>query len=141
MVPIAVIVSRSEAVVVASMLSAAGIHVHIEGFHMASVYVNSVALGHYRLTVPERQHEDASRIVADTFAHSEFHFSRGLQKAVIRLLLAWSGSSAIFIAIGFAAVGPSYISAIWPYALGSIITTPVNPQGRSDYCLALGERG
>ena len=139
MVLIAIVVSRAEAVVLASMLQAAGIIVHTGALYHANTEVISLALGHYRLTVPESQYRDASRIVADTFARSEFRFSKGLQAAVIKLLLAWIGSSSLFLALGVAAQGPSSLFYMLLAPLYTL-TFPVNPQGRSDYFLNLGER-
>ncbi len=135
MVTIAIIVSRSEAIVVASMLEDAGINVCVGGLHHASVQVISVALGHYRVTVPSWQYDEASGIIMQTFAASEWRFSTGLQKSVIKLFLAWLGSFALM-------AGPSLIS-ISASGLGyllllplSFMSTPVNPQGRSDYFLS-----
>jgi hypothetical protein len=135
MVPLAIIISRSEAVVMASMLEAAGIITHVGALHHASVEINSLALGHYRLMVPEGQHEEASELVAESFAKAEWQFSQGLQTATIRLLLA--KFFATFGVILFTAHGP------WPVAPSSFaipffvfLGTPVNPQGRSEYFLA-----
>jgi hypothetical protein len=133
-VPLAIIVSRSEAVVVTSLLEAAGMIVNVGALHHASVEINSVALGHYRLTVPEWQHEDASVIVAETFGQSEWQFSEGLQTAVIKLFLAWLGSVTLMASASMAFLGTGGIgyALLWPL---SFITVPVNPQGRSDYFL------
>ena len=49
---LAIIVSRSEALVVVSMLNAAGIIVDVGALQHASVSINPLALGHYRLMVP-----------------------------------------------------------------------------------------
>lgn len=135
MVPIAHIVSRSEALVVASMLDAAGIIVRISGEAHASVSVNSVALGHYLLTVPDWQHDDASQIVAETFAASDWQFSEGLQTAVIKLLLANLDSAYAVLLLTTMKIGlssPLYLGL--PFLM--LFSTPANPQGRSDYYLA-----
>jgi hypothetical protein len=76
--------------------------------------------------------------VADTFAGSEFRFSKGLQKAVIKLLLAWIGSSSLILALSVAVQGPSSIFYMLLVPLEAI-TFPVNPQGRSDYFVTLSE--
>lgn len=135
MIPIANIVSRPEALVVASMLEAAGIIVRINGEHHASVDPISIALGGYRLTVPDWQLEDASRILGDTFGSAGFTFSEGLQTAVIKLLLVYlSTSLAIIIltALKFGLSSPLLLGLPFLQALG----TPVNPQGRSEYCVS-----
>ena len=135
MVPIAHIVSCSEALVLASMLQAAGIIVTINGERHASAEIISVALGHYLVTVPDWQHEDAASIILQTFAAGEWRFSESLQTAVIKLLLAQLGAS--FAAILLGVMAPSGASpAAFFLAPWAALGTPVNPQGRSDYYLA-----
>jgi hypothetical protein len=135
MVPLAIIVSRSEAVVMASMLEAAGIIVNVVGLHHASVSINSLALGHYRLVVPDWQHDDASHIVATTFANTEYRFSEGLQTAVIKLLLVkfFADLGAILLA----ALMPGPV-ALWSFGLPFLLVfeATVPAQGRSDYFLS-----
>lgn len=135
MVPLAIIVSRSEALIVASMLQAAGIIVTVGALQHASVSLNSLALGHYRLEVPNWQHDDASRIVAITFTDTEYRFSPGLQTAVIKLLLV--KFFADFGAVLLAALLPGPV-ALWSFGLPFLLLvgTPVSPQGRSDYFLS-----
>ena len=135
MVLLAIIVSRSEALVVASMLNAAGIIVDVGALQHASASINSLALGHYRLTVPDWQYDDASRIVAPTFVYPEYRFSVGLQTAVIKLLLV--KFFADFGAIALAALIPGPV-ALWSFGLPFFLLagTPVSPQGRSDYFLS-----
>lgn len=135
MVPLAIIVSRSEALVVASMLHAAGIIANLGALNHASVSLNSVALGHYRLEVPNWQHDDASRIVATTFAYTEYRFSSGLQTAVIKLLLLKFFADAGAILLAALMTGPV---ALWTFGLPFLLVlgTPVSPQGRSDYFLS-----
>ena len=135
MVLLAIIISRSEAVVMASILEAADIIVHVGGLHHASVEVNSIALGHYRLTVAECQYKEASAIIAQSFAAAEYRFSEGLQRAVIRLFFAWLGSVTLVTGATISLVGTVAISGLWFLPL-TFIGTPVNPQGRSDYFLA-----
>jgi hypothetical protein len=139
MVPLAIIVSRSEAVVMASMLEAAGIIVNVGGPHHASVSINSLALGHYRLSVPDWQHDDASHIVGTTFASAEYRFSEGAQTAVIRLLLVKFFVD--FGAVLLAALMPGPV-ALWSFGLPFLLVvgTPVSPQGRSDYFLSERQR-
>ncbi len=135
MVPLAIIISRSEAVVMASMLEAADIFVHVGGLHHASVAVNSVALGHYRLMVPQDQYDQASAIVAQSFAASEYRFSKGLQSAVVRLFLAWAGSVVVVAGATMLYLGSIVIGSFLFLPLNFIVA-PVNPQGRSEYFLS-----
>ncbi len=135
MVPLAIIVSRSETLVMVSMLQAAGIIVDVGALNHASVSVNSIALGHYRLMVPDWQHDDASHIVAATFANADYCFSEGLQTAVIRLLLV--KFFADFGVILLMALTPIPL-AMWHFGLPFLflLGTPVPPQGRGDYFLS-----
>lgn len=135
LVLLAVLVSRVEAVVLASMLEAAGIDVHVGGLNHASVEVNSLALGGHRLMVPNRQYRDASEIVREAGAGEEcWRFSRGLRRAVLKFLALWVSLNAGIVAMGVWAVGlpPFYLLAT-PLAA---LTVPVNPQGRGDFYLA-----
>ncbi len=135
MTVIAHLISRSEALVVASMLDAAGIIAHIGGENHASVEINSIALGGYRITVPEWQHFKASNILANTFANMDRSFSEGFQTAIIRFLLIWFSSLCFWITpIAFLnGVNPL---TVYPYALLGIIGVPVSPQGIGDYYLS-----
>ncbi len=135
MLPIAHLISRPEALVVASMLDAAGIIVHVGGAHHASVEVNSIALGGHCITVPEWQHWDASKILDNTFANLDYSFSEGLQTAVIRFLLIWVGSLCLGLTI-LALISGVNPFRVYPYAIFGIIGVPVNPQGVGDYYLS-----
>jgi hypothetical protein len=135
MVAVANIVSRSEALVVASMFDAAGIIVHVGGEHHASVEIISTALGGYRVTVPEWQYADASGILAETFADGKHSFSIGLQMAVIRLILAWFGSL-LFVGTFICVFTRTAPPTEWLFLSFSVISLPVNPQGASEYYLA-----
>jgi hypothetical protein len=139
MVPLAIIVSRSEAVVIASMLEAAGIIANVGGIHHASVSINSLALGHYHLTVPDWQYDDASHIVAASFANTEYRFSEGLQTAVIKLVLV--KFFAEFCAVFLAALMPGPV-VLWSFGLPFLLVfeTPVPAQARSDYFLSDNDR-
>ena len=136
--PIAIIVSRSEALVIASMLDAAGIIVHVGGEYHASVQVNSIALGGYRLGVPAWQHADASQILSETFANGVYNFSIGLQAAVIRLMLAVVGSAFFVIGATWLISGIRPPAELMAFPL-AVISIPVNPQGTSDYYLSQTE--
>jgi hypothetical protein len=135
MVPLATIISRSEALVVVSMLEAAGIITSVGCLHHASAELNSTALGHYRLSVPSWQYEDASTILWDTsFTTAPYIFSAGPRIAVIRLLCAKFAAqfSVITLTMLTTGLGSPWMMAI-PFGL---LDTPVNPQGRSEYYLS-----
>ena len=83
--------------------------------------------------VPAIQHCAASQVILEVLGTDEWGFSYGLQKAVLRLMAFW--------AIPFTAMGAI---GVWSGALPlsafvlaplSVITLPVNPQGRGDYYL------
>jgi len=136
MVPIAIIYSRSEAMVVASLLDAAGILVHVGGYNHNSVSVCQVALGGYRLTVPEFQHGDASRVIASTPGFGENCFSYALQRAVVKVMILWAliFGLPMSIAMIITTEGSPLPVLLMPL---SMLTIPVNPQGHSDYFLSL----
>ena len=134
MMVIAILVSRVEALAMASMLEAAGIHVRIDGVHHASVEVNSIALGGHRLWVPAVQHEEASAIVREVGLPDSWQFCPGLRRAIWRFLGLYLGTITLFAA-------PAIVSGLLP--LSSVLgiplaglTVPVSPQGRGDYYLA-----
>lgn len=133
MVLLAALVSRVEALIVVSMLEAAGILVDAGGLHHASVEVNSLALGGHRLRVPDFQHHEASEIVLEVLGEEEWAFSYGLRRAVLKFVGFWALSYAAILAIASA----GGLVSIWTlfeaplFALG----VPVNPQGRGDFFL------
>ena len=133
MVTIAIVVSRVEALVLVSLLEAAGVLAVAGGVHHASVAVNSLALGGHRIWVPASQWTEASAILLETGAGSDWVFSSGLRRAVLRFLGAWFclyGGMAGLTAL--AGVYPLSILASVPPAM----IVPVNPQGRGDFYLA-----
>jgi len=134
LVLLAVLVSRVEATVLASMLEAAGIHVYVSGWHHASVEVNSLALGGHRLMVPASQYQEASDVIREARGERDWDFSHGLSRAVLKFLALWTGINATTIAVFILSAGlpASYILA----ALLAVFTVPVNPQGRGDFYLA-----
>lgn len=135
MTPIAHVVSRSEALVIASMLEAAGIISRTSAEQHASVNPTSIAFGSYLITVPDWQHADASAILRPTFAENAWNFSEGLQTAVIKLLLVWVCS--VTIVAGSSLILSEEASLkdviLLPFAFPNV---PVNPQGCSDYYLS-----
>ena len=133
MVIVAILVSRVEAMVTASMLRAAGIDVCVGANHHASVEVNSLLLGSHRLWIPACQLEQASAVIRRAGLEGNWQFSRGLQRAVLRFLAIWMGSHLVLI-LPYVLSGllPITVIAILPV---SALTVPVNPQGRGDYYL------
>jgi hypothetical protein len=137
MVVVAALVSRVEALVVASMLEAAGILVHVGGAAHASVQVNSLALGGHRLWVPAAQHHAASELLLEVLGEDEWGYCPGLRRAVLRVLAVWAGMVAAAYGVGFV-IGTLAIFDIWLIPL-SAVSLPVNPQGRGDYYLCDAE--
>ena len=137
MVTIAIVVSRVEAAVLVSLLEAGGIPAIAGGVHHASVEVNSLALGGHRIWVPASRWVEASAIFREAGADREWHFSKGLQRAVLRFLALWVGLNGGIVAF-FAAGGAFLPWTLWAIPL-SVLSVPVNPQGRCEYYLAAGE--
>lgn len=141
MVPIAVIYSRSEAMVVASLLDSAGIIVHIGGYNHASVSICQVALGGFKLTVPEFQYAEASRLIISTPGFGEDIFSYQLQRAVIKLMVVFAVLVGLPTSFAMATTetegSPIYV-LLGPLAA---LTIPVNPQGNSQYFLSKPANG
>jgi hypothetical protein len=134
MVIIAIVVSRVEALVLLSVLDAAGIPAVAGGVHHASVEVNSIALGGHRIWVSARDWSEASAVLREAGADREWQFSSGLRRAVLRLIGVWL---ALYGSLAASAV---IVGALPPAILFGIplsaLTIPVNPQGRGDYYLA-----
>jgi hypothetical protein len=138
MVPIANAVSRNEALVLVSMLNAAGMIVRMNADQHSAIDPMSLAFGGYSITVPDWQHADASAIITDTFVKAGYQFSAGAQSAVIKLILAWIGSLLLFGTIGLLVAddGSQTDWAMLPLiGLSFPFSVPVNPQGPSDYFL------
>ncbi len=133
MVMIAIVVSRIEALVLVSVLEAAGILAFAGGVHHASVEVNSLALGGHRIWVPARQWSEASAILREVGADRNPQFSRGLQRAVLRFLAIWVAMYGAGLAYTV------YLGAATAWAFFGLpfaaLTVPVNPQGRADFYL------
>lgn len=137
MVIVAALVSRVEALVVASMLEAGGVQVCVGGAAHASVEVNSLVLGGHRLWVPASQHRLASDLIFEVLGQDEWSFSYGARRAVLRAAAFWTGFTALVTLIPWA-FGSGPFAAILLSPLG-VIGMPVNPQGRGDYYLVATE--
>ena len=133
MVAIAILVSRVEALAVAGMLEAAGIHVFASGINHASVEVNSLALGGHRIFVPASQAGAASAILRESGHCEAWQFSNGLRRAVLRFIGVWTGVNGALLGFGVA-VGAFPAPALLTLPLYAV-SIPVNPQGRGDYFL------
>ena len=133
MVILAALVSRVEALVVASMLEAGGIPVHVGGAGHASVAVNSLALGGHRLWVPAAQHRAASDLLLEVLGEEEWGFCYGLRRAMLRVVALWAGVAFCNVAaLVWLGMVPAAMLATVPL---SALSAPVNPQGRGDYFL------
>lgn len=132
---IAILVSRVDAVCLASMLRAYGIIVHISGDAHASVHAISLALGGHRLLVPAAQYQQASDLIRESGADQGWTFSRGVRKAVLRVFGWYFG--VLFSAVMTGAIMssiPWFMVLMTPVMAASSV--PVNPQGKGDYYLA-----
>ena len=134
MVAIAIVVSRVEALVLVSLLEAAGIVAVAGGVHHASVEVNSLALGGHRIWVPANKWAEASAILREAGADQAGEFCVGLQRAVLRFLALWVGLYGA--ATAFAVAAGQYPPAAFVAVPFAALTVPVNPQGRGDFYLA-----
>lgn len=133
MIIIAIVVSRVEALVLVSVLEAAGVFAVAGAVHHASVEVNSIALGGHRIWVPASQWSEASAVLRETGASRDWEFCAGVRRAVLQLLGVWFclyGGVAAVTALGSAF--PLTILGSIPFAM----VVPVNPQGRGDFYLA-----
>lgn len=135
LVTVSIAVSRSEALVVASMLEGYGVPVHIGADRQGSTEYWSLAYGGYRLWISEDDHEVASQIIRQSGALQDGVNRKWPRKALVRFLVAWTGLKALVV------VAASIAWGIAPpfYAFGLItlesLMAPVNPQGRADYFL------
>ena len=133
MVQLAALVSRSEALVVASMLEANGIPVHVGASGHGSVEVVSIALGGYRLWIPASHHRVATDLMLEVLGDDEWSFCPAVRRAILRFLALWGGLQAAVVAIGVLGVGLPLSSLLMVPA--SLLMVPVNPQARGDYYL------
>lgn len=138
MVIVAALVSRVEALVVASMLEAGGIDVTIGAAGHTSVEFNSIALGGHRLWVPATQHLAASNLLLEVLRKEEWSFCFGLQRVILRMAALWGAIGVLTVAVGV------WLGTLSPLLLIvaplNFLTLPTNPQARGDYYLAPGAR-
>ncbi|NMN05771.1 MULTISPECIES: hypothetical protein [unclassified Novosphingobium] len=133
MVCLAILISRPEALVVASMLEANGIPVCVGAQGHAGVSINSLALGGHRLWIPASHHAIASDLLDEVLGEEEWAFSYGLRRAVLRSMSLWAACNIVPGAIAvYAGILPAFALLALPLAA---FTVPVNPQGRGDYFL------
>jgi len=116
------------------MLEGYGIPVHIGANAQGSLEYNSLALGGYRLWVSEADWPVASDILRQSAASAPDTVVTGPRRAILCLWAAALGIQAVFILPALAAFGT--VAAGLILAPLSILITPVNPQGRTDYYLA-----
>jgi hypothetical protein len=135
MVPIAVILGRGEALTVAAMLDAAGIIVHTGGKHYASATPHIIAMGGFRLTVPQWQHEDASAVVRAMLAEPEPPVGTHMRRAIVRLWLAIMVLPALMI-VPFAIYHDEEVLYAFLASSLAMLGVPVSPQCRGDYFLS-----
>ena len=133
MVIVAALVSRVEALVVASMLEAGGVQVCVGGSAHASVSVNSLVLGGHRLWIPASQLGLASDLILEVLGNDEWSFSYGARRAVLKFAGFLTGIYALGASFAWAC-GAGPVWAVFLSPLG-VIGMPVNPQGRGDYYL------
>ncbi|MXO91415.1 DUF2007 domain-containing protein [Pontixanthobacter aquaemixtae] len=138
MVTIAILVSRVEALCVASMLEAQGIAVHVGASHHASTEVISLALGGHRLWIAKADYQAASDLIREAGTADHWEFSRSMQRAVLRLMAFWA---VVFVlpfmiisAIEWENQNSGPLGVVFP--IFSLFSLPVNPQGSGDYYLA-----
>lgn len=135
MLPIAILYSRSEAMVLASRLDAYGILAHIGGYNHACVSVIPMALGGFRFSVPAFQHSEASQIIEESPGFGAPHFSYGLQKAIVKFLILWASFASITIGIQFV-MNSDFDATDILFVPASLLSVPVNPQGYGEYFLS-----
>jgi hypothetical protein len=135
LVTIAIAVSRVEAVVLAGMLEGYGIPVHIGADAQGSTEYNALALGGYRLWVAEADWSAASDILRQSAARAPDTICIGPRRAIFRFWAAVLAVQAMFVLPALAAFGTLAIELV--FAPLALLVVPVNPQGRTDYYLAL----
>ena len=135
MVTIAILYSRSEAMVLASLLDARGILVDIGGYNHASVSVIPVALGGFRFRVPEIQYAYTSEVLLEIEGLEEHAFSYGARRALIKLMLFAVVWTFTFVLLMNALEPMDRYYRIWMAPMAAI-AFPANPQGCGKYYLS-----
>ncbi len=137
MVEIARIIAPPEAITLAAMLDAAGIHCHVGGWWHYSISINALALGGFRLSVPQVQYDDASALIRDFCAQpiaTEPFFAQ--RKRIFRFLGIVGGTIILPSLLAMAISDEAVPVWAWIVAPLSLAMTPVPPQGSGDYYLA-----
>ena len=134
MATIAILVSRVEALCLADMLNAEGIAVHIGGYCHGTVEVIPLALGGYRIMVPESQWEQASGLIREAGVQEQWHFSRSARRAARRVFGAYVG---VLVSTAGAGVVLGTLP-VWAMLMSPLAALgfPLSPQARGDYFLA-----
>ena len=135
MVTVAIVVSRPEALVIASMLEAGGIHVWVGAEHQASVQFYSVALGGHRICVPAWQYQEASALIREVGLPGAPVMWQGSRSAVGRLVAAWLGIH-MFVGVPALIAGFIPLSVFLLLPLNVVTTLLVDPRGQNDFFLA-----
>jgi len=135
MVPIAELVSRSEALTVAAILDAAGIIVHVGGEYYASTMPHILAIGGFRLTVPAWQYDDASAVLTPMLAELGEASAPHMRRAVGRFAAATMISVGAVVLPYMLLFGAKVLLPIFLSPL-MLLQLPVNPSGRGDYYLS-----
>ena len=135
MVPIATLLSRGEALVVAAKLDAAGIPVDFGGEFYTSVSPDILAIGGLRILVPAECHGEASALLRETADDFTPEFPHAMRSAMGRFSASWLGATAIF-ALPYTLVAGLQGLGLFLATPFLLITTPVNPAVRGDYHLA-----
>jgi hypothetical protein len=133
MVTIAILVSRVEALCLADMLNAEGIAVHIGGYSHGTVELIPLALGGYRIWVPEGQIEQASALIREVGSAENWDYSRSTKRAARRVLSAYVGylGTLTGAAVAMGAMPFTALLMVPVAAFG----LPLSPQARGDYFL------
>lgn len=131
---LAIVTSRPEALVIASMLEANGILVDVDGAWHASVDPISIALGGHRIRVAAQDYLPASDLIREMgLPDSEIAYEGG-RAAIARFLAVFVGCQVFFIV-------PALIAGAIPLTMLaqlplSVLGVPVDPRSRNDYLLA-----
>lgn len=134
LVLIAIVTSRAEALVIASMLEAAGVFVDVDAEHHASVNPISVALGGHRLRVPGEDLKLASGVIREVGLPDAPIAYEGGRLAVLKFISVLLGSHVFFMVPGIIL---GAIPALMLFQLPlSALGIATDPRGRNEYYLA-----